>query len=163
MSWRRPRPSPGAGDLLHTVAALDTADGSVVGFSELVVPGDGKGDGQHYGTAVLPEHRGHGLGRWMKAESIRRAHRHHPGLTGLLTDTATGNAPMLAHQRRAGIRAHAPGGGVPARAVRQAPPGDPAAPGQDSYAYTYGVVVVSGSKPRRSRTGLLWWEASTWR
>jgi GNAT superfamily N-acetyltransferase len=84
------------GDLLRTVAALDTADGSVVGFSELVVPGDGKGDGQHYGTAVLPEHRGHGLGRWMKAESIRRAHRYHPGLTGLLTDTATGNAPMLA-------------------------------------------------------------------
>lgn len=85
----------GRGDLLHTVAALDTADGSVVGFSELVVPGDGKGDGQHYGTAVLPEHRGSGLGRWMKAESIRRAHERHPGLTGLLTDTASSNAPML--------------------------------------------------------------------
>ena len=55
------------GDLLHTVAALDTADGSVVGFSELVVPGDGRGEGQHYGTAVLPEHRGRGLARWMKA------------------------------------------------------------------------------------------------
>ncbi|GAA3901218.1 GNAT family N-acetyltransferase [Streptomyces lacrimifluminis] len=85
----------GRGDLLHTVAALDTTDGSVVGFSELVVPGEGQGDGQHYGTAVLPEHRGRGLGRWMKAESIRRAHAHHPGLTGLLTDTATSNAPML--------------------------------------------------------------------
>ena len=83
------------GDLLHTVAALDAADGSVVGFSELVVPGDGRGHGQHYGTAVLPEHRGHGLGRWMKAESIRRARAHHPGLTGLLTDTANSNAPML--------------------------------------------------------------------
>ncbi|MGY1503195.1 N-acetyltransferase family protein [Streptomyces sp. QTS52] len=85
----------GRGDLMHTVAVLNTADGSVVGFSELVVPGDGQGDGQHYGTAVLPEHRGRGLGRWMKAESIRRARRHHPGLTGLLTDTAAGNAPML--------------------------------------------------------------------
>ncbi|MGW1715944.1 N-acetyltransferase family protein [Streptomyces sp. NPDC002156] len=83
------------GDLLHTVAALDTTDGSVAGFSELVIPGDGRGDGQHYGTAVLPEHRGHGLGRWMKAESIRRASAHHPGLTGLLTDTANSNAPML--------------------------------------------------------------------
>lgn len=86
----------GRGDLLHTVAVLDTADGSVVGFSELVAPGDGRGDAQHYGTAVLPEHRGRGLGRWMKAESIRRARRHHPGLTGLVTDTATGNTPMLA-------------------------------------------------------------------
>ncbi|MDW4904030.1 GNAT family N-acetyltransferase [Streptomyces sp. ADMS] len=83
------------GDLLHTVAALDAADGSVVGFSELVVPGDGRGDGQHYGTAVLPEHRGRGLGRWMKAESIRRARRHHPALAGLLTDTANSNTPML--------------------------------------------------------------------
>ena len=85
----------GRGDLLYTVAALDTADGSVVGFSELVVPGDGQGDGQHYGTAVLPEHRGRGLGRWMKAESIRRVRERHSGLAGLLTDTASSNAPML--------------------------------------------------------------------
>jgi GNAT superfamily N-acetyltransferase len=84
------------GDLLHTVAALDTADGSVVGFSELVVPGDGRGEGQHYGTAVLPEHRGRGLARWMKAASIRRARERHPELAGLLTDTADSNAPMLA-------------------------------------------------------------------
>ncbi|MER5596210.1 GNAT family N-acetyltransferase [Streptomyces sp. NPDC002265] len=84
------------GDLLHTVAAVDTADGSVVGFSELVVPGDGRGDGQHYGTAVLPEHRGHGLARRMKALSIRRARERHPELGGLLTDTADGNAPMRA-------------------------------------------------------------------
>ncbi|MGW1774051.1 GNAT family N-acetyltransferase [Streptomyces sp. NPDC002104] len=82
------------GDHLHTVAAIDTADGSIAGFTELVVPGNGTGDGQHYGTGVLPEHRGHGLGRWMKAESIRQAHARHPGLGGLLTDTADSNAPM---------------------------------------------------------------------
>ncbi|CAM5742969.1 hypothetical protein SHIRM173S_09539 [Streptomyces hirsutus] len=29
--------------------------------------------------------------------------------------------------------------------------------------YTYGIVVVSGAKPRRSRIGRLWLEASTWR
>jgi GNAT superfamily N-acetyltransferase len=82
------------GDLLHTVAVVDTADGSVVGFSELVVPGSGRGDGQHYGTAVLPEHRGHGLGLWMKAQSIRLARARHPGLAGLLTDTADSNTHM---------------------------------------------------------------------
>jgi ribosomal protein S18 acetylase RimI-like enzyme len=75
------------GDHLHAVAAIDTADGSIVGFTELVVPGGGKGDGQHYGTGVLPEHRGHGLGRWMKAESIRQARERYPDLTGLLTRT----------------------------------------------------------------------------
>lgn len=84
----------GRGDLLHTVAAVAESDGSIAGFTELVVPGAGTGDGQHYGTAVLPTHRGHGLGRWMKAESIRLAREQHPGLEGLLTDTADSNRPM---------------------------------------------------------------------
>jgi len=82
------------GDHLHTVVAVDTSDGSVAGFTELVIPGSGTGDGQHYGTGVLPEHRGHGLGRWMKAESIRQARRDYPDLDGLLTDTADSNAHM---------------------------------------------------------------------
>ncbi|WP_238598160.1 GNAT family N-acetyltransferase [Saccharothrix sp. ALI-22-I] len=82
------------GDLLRTVVAVDESDGSIAGFTELVVPEGGKGDGQHYGTGVLPEHRGHGLGRWMKAESIRQAREHHPDLDGLLTDTADSNLYM---------------------------------------------------------------------
>ncbi|MDH6108916.1 GNAT superfamily N-acetyltransferase [Kitasatospora sp. MAP12-15] len=82
------------GDLLHTVAAVDALDGTIVGFTELVVPGGGSGDGQHYGTGVLPEHRGRGLGRWMKAASIEHAHRRHPRLGGLLADTADSNTPM---------------------------------------------------------------------
>ncbi|MGW2744762.1 GNAT family N-acetyltransferase [Streptomyces sp. NPDC001450] len=83
------------GDLLHTVAAVDESDGSIAGFTELVVPGDGKGDGQHYGTGVLPRHRGHDLGRWMKAASIRHALERHPDLGGLLTDTADNNPHMM--------------------------------------------------------------------
>jgi GNAT superfamily N-acetyltransferase len=82
------------GDLLHTVVAIDTSDGSIAGFTELVVPGNGKGDAQHYGTGVLPHHRGHGLGHWMKAETIRQARQRHPGLDGLLTDTADSNPYM---------------------------------------------------------------------
>ncbi|WP_078916324.1 GNAT family N-acetyltransferase [Streptomyces viridochromogenes] len=82
------------GELLTTVVAVDASDGSIAGFSELVVPGDGKGEGQHYGTGVLPEHRGHGLGRWMKAESIRLARTDHPELAGLVTDTAGSNTHM---------------------------------------------------------------------
>lgn len=70
------------------VAAVDVSDGMIAGFTELVLPGGGRGDGQHYGTGVLPEHRGQGLGRWMKAEVIRQAVECHPDLAGLLTDTA---------------------------------------------------------------------------
>lgn len=101
-SWDVPRVRAAAGaverrgDLLHTVVAVAESDGGIAGFTELVVPGDGEGDAQHYGTGVLPEHRGHGLGHWMKAEAIRQARERHPLLAGLLTDTADTNVPMRA-------------------------------------------------------------------
>ncbi|MER5885394.1 GNAT family N-acetyltransferase [Streptomyces sp. NPDC001941] len=82
------------GEVLRTVAAVDRTDGTIVGFTELVVPGDGKGDAQHYGTAVLPSHRGRGLALWMKAASIVEAREQHPELAGLLTDTADNNPHM---------------------------------------------------------------------
>ncbi|MGJ6963176.1 GNAT family N-acetyltransferase [Streptosporangium sp. G11] len=92
------------GESLHTVVAVDESDGSIAGFTELVVPGDGKGDGQHYGTGVLPEHRGHGLARWMKAEAIRQARERYPDLGGLLADTADGNTHMRAVNDSLGYR-----------------------------------------------------------
>jgi GNAT superfamily N-acetyltransferase len=82
------------GDTLCTVAAVDEADGTIAGFSELVVTGAGPADAQHYGTGVLPEHRGRGLARWMKAEAIRHTRARHPEVPGLLTDTADSNVVM---------------------------------------------------------------------
>src|ERR1700677_3317925 len=84
------------GDVLHTVVAISETDGAVAGYTELAIPGDGKSDAQHYGTAVLPEHRGHGLSLWMKAASIRHARERYPLLDGLLTDTADNN-PHIRH------------------------------------------------------------------
>ncbi|MFD7735847.1 GNAT family N-acetyltransferase [Kitasatospora phosalacinea] len=92
------------GELLHTVAALETATGELVGFSELVLPADRSGDAQHYGTAVQPAHRRRGLARAMKAEAIRWTRTEHPGITGLLTDTADHNTGMLAVNRALGYR-----------------------------------------------------------
>nr|WP_312885863.1 GNAT family N-acetyltransferase [Streptomyces physcomitrii] len=92
------------GDRLHTVAVADEADGSLVGFTELVVPGTGTGDAQHYGTGVLPEHRGRGLALWLKAESVRLACEQYPDLDGFLTDTALSNLPMRAVNDRLGYR-----------------------------------------------------------
>jgi GNAT superfamily N-acetyltransferase len=82
------------GDLLETVAALDESTGEVVAFTELVVPGNGEGEAQHYGTVVVPAHRGHGLARWLKAEQIHQTTQRHPKLAGLLTDTAATNHAM---------------------------------------------------------------------
>jgi len=82
------------GDVLCTVAAVAEADGTIAGFSELVVPGAGTGDAQHYGTGVLGAHRGRGLARWMKAAAIRHTREQHPGVPGLLTDTADSNVAM---------------------------------------------------------------------
>ncbi|MGC4941332.1 GNAT family N-acetyltransferase [Kribbella sp. DT2] len=82
------------GDLLETMAVLDESTGEVVAYTELVVPGDGQGDAQHYGTVVVPAHRGRGLSRWLKAEQIRQTTELHPKLAGLLTDTAATNHAM---------------------------------------------------------------------
>ncbi|WP_134115940.1 GNAT family N-acetyltransferase [Kribbella kalugense] len=81
------------GDHLNVVAAVDQA-GLIAGFTEVVVPGDGKGDGQNYGTAVLPAHRGRGLALWMKAAQIREIRQLFPDLDGLLTDTVDTNVAM---------------------------------------------------------------------
>jgi GNAT superfamily N-acetyltransferase len=81
------------GEILCVTAAL-TPGGEMAAFTELVVPGDGSGDAQHYGTGVLPGHRGKGLARWMKAEQINRTRVRFPQLSGLLTDTADSNTAM---------------------------------------------------------------------
>jgi GNAT superfamily N-acetyltransferase len=90
------------GEHLGTVAAVEESTGAIVGFTELVVPGDGNGEAQHYGTAVLPPHRGRGLALWMKAEQIRQVRSGFPGLDALLTDTVSTNAPMLRVNERLG-------------------------------------------------------------
>jgi GNAT superfamily N-acetyltransferase len=82
------------GDTLCTVVAVAEADGTIAGFSELVVAGSGPADAQHYGTGVLPEHRGRGLARRMKAAAIRHTRSAHPDVPGLLTDTADSNVAM---------------------------------------------------------------------
>jgi GNAT superfamily N-acetyltransferase len=91
------------GEQLSVVAVLDPT-GRMAGFTEVVVPGDGKGDGQLYGTAVLPEHRGRGLALWMKAVQIHETRRKFPDLDGLLTDTVDTNAPMRRTNDRLGYQ-----------------------------------------------------------
>ncbi|MEU6854630.1 GNAT family N-acetyltransferase [Actinacidiphila alni] len=92
------------GEQLLTVAAVAERDGAVAGYTELVVPRDGGGTAQQYDTAVLPEHRGHGLGLWTKAEMLRRARERFPRLTAVQTDCADDNRHMLAVNTALGFR-----------------------------------------------------------
>ncbi|MBM9505409.1 GNAT family N-acetyltransferase [Actinacidiphila acididurans] len=92
------------GERLLTVAALSEADHSVAGFTELVLPADRSPRAQQYGTAVLPVHRGHGLGLWVKSEMLRRVRDHFPSITHIQTDNADDNRHMLAVNTALGFR-----------------------------------------------------------
>ncbi|WP_430782617.1 GNAT family N-acetyltransferase [Actinoplanes sp. G11-F43] len=88
------------GDVLLTTAAVG-ADGAIAGFTEVVLSG---GEGQNYGTGVLPEHRGRGLARWLKVEQIRRVMERFPQVGSLLADTADSNVAMRRVNEALGYR-----------------------------------------------------------
>lgn len=57
-------------------------------------------------TCVVAAHRGHGLGRWLKAENLRRALAHQPAVAVIETANATTNAHMSAINVEMGFRTH---------------------------------------------------------
>ncbi len=90
------------GDTLLTVAALHGDE--IAGFTELVIPvGDGSRAIQ-YDTAVVPEHRGNGLGLWVKAAMLDWLRAEWPAVEEIETDNAEDNAHMLAVNERLGFR-----------------------------------------------------------
>ncbi|WP_329131029.1 GNAT family N-acetyltransferase [Streptomyces sp. NBC_01476] len=92
------------GDRLLTVAAVSEADGSVAGWTRVVLPGDGSTRAEQNDTAVLPDHRGQGLGLWLKAEMLRRLRAAGPELTEISTNNAEDNRHMLAVNTALGYR-----------------------------------------------------------
>jgi GNAT superfamily N-acetyltransferase len=94
------------GERLLTVAAVSESDGSVAGFTQLVVSADASAPARQHDTAVLPAHRGNGLGLWMKAEMLRRLRDEHPGVSRIDTNNADDNRHMLAINSAFGFRPH---------------------------------------------------------
>ncbi|MFE7601150.1 GNAT family N-acetyltransferase [Streptomyces sp. NPDC057494] len=91
------------GDTLLTLAALD--DGAMGGYTEIVIRAGETRRALQYDTAVVPAHRGHGLGLWLKAAMVRTLKDTHPGIVEIETDNADDNTHMLAVNRRLGFRA----------------------------------------------------------
>ncbi|WP_030851773.1 GNAT family N-acetyltransferase [Streptomyces sp. NRRL F-4474] len=95
----------GRGDTLLTIAAVHD-DGTMAGYTEIVLPGGSGRRAQQYDTAVVPAHRGHGLGLWVKAAMARRLRAEHPGVVEIETDNADDNVHMLAVNHRLGFRSY---------------------------------------------------------
>ena len=86
------------------VLAIHEATGDVAGYTELVYDPKVPHLIWQQGTAVIPSHRGHGLGKWLKAANLERAVRDWPKATLVRTGNADVNAPMLAINDRLGFK-----------------------------------------------------------
>ncbi|HEY9371186.1 GNAT family N-acetyltransferase [Streptomyces sp.] len=93
------------GDTLLTTAAVHD-DGTMAGYTEIVLPQGSGPRAQQYDTAVVPAHRGHGLGLWVKAAMVRRLRAEHPDVVEIETDNAEENVHMLAVNRALGFRSY---------------------------------------------------------
>ncbi|HEY6744510.1 MAG TPA: GNAT family N-acetyltransferase [Mycobacteriales bacterium] len=87
----------------RVVAAVHEETGAVAGFTELLVPPRSPRATQE-DTAVLPAHRGAGLGLWVKADMLVRVRAERPQVAEVLTGNATTNRHMLAVNDRLGFR-----------------------------------------------------------
>ncbi len=81
-------------DLL-TVVAVHEATGTVAGLTEMEVRPSRPNFGYQLDTAVLPEFRGNGLGRFLKASMMQWLAVERPGLKQVATNTDSGNTYMI--------------------------------------------------------------------
>ncbi|MFI9387237.1 GNAT family N-acetyltransferase [Kutzneria sp. NPDC052558] len=79
----------------RVVVAVHEESGTVAGFTELeLYPADRQVANQ-YDTAVLPAHRGHGLGLHIKARMASWLRADHPEITRVTTSTGAENTHMI--------------------------------------------------------------------
>jgi len=81
-----------------------TSDGAAAGSTEVFINRHRPEASWQWTTVVLPDHRGRGIGRWMKATMWQRLRATEPEVTGLQTGNAASNSYMLAINNEMGFR-----------------------------------------------------------
>lgn len=77
------------------VLARHLPSGQLAGFTEIWFPTHTNVQADQGWTAVRPEHRNHGIGRWIKAANILRVLDERPEVEAVDTWNAFSNGPML--------------------------------------------------------------------
>jgi mycothiol synthase len=77
------------------LVAMHEPTGECVGFTDVVLTDASPEHAWQGGTAVRPDHRNHGLGRWLKGAMAERLLAERPALQFVDTENAFVNEPML--------------------------------------------------------------------
>jgi GNAT superfamily N-acetyltransferase len=89
-----------------TTVAVHEQTGAVAGLTELALGPPPRAFQED--TAVVPAHRGSGLGLWLKADMLCRLRAERPDVTEVITGNAASNEHMLRINTRLGFRPHRP-------------------------------------------------------
>lgn len=92
------------GYAIRTAIAVHKPTGRFAGMTALLAQRQHPPIAQQGDTVVDPEHRGQGLGRWLKAAMAKRFVGEFPDVTRINTGNAGSNAPMLKINEEMGFR-----------------------------------------------------------
>ncbi len=93
-----------AGNIDALTAVVRHQSGELVGLNELSWRVSRASIVSQGGTGVLPDHRNHGLGRWLKAANIQRLLEVNPEARVIRTGNADSNAAMLKINHQMGFK-----------------------------------------------------------